>query len=220
MITQILKVSYMDFGSHKRGGEMKKVNVAIVGVTGYAGEELLRILLNHPMVKISYVAAKIDKPTHCDELFPRFKGKTDLICAGLDLATLNKNADVIFLAVPHGASYGIVPALIGKGKVVIDLSADFRLKDTALYKKWYHFEHKNKPLLDIAVYGLPEAYRDKIRKAKFVANPGCYPTGAILAALPLLKKEFVQTECIIIDAKSGASGAGRTLKQDLLFSEV
>lgn len=199
---------------------MEKINAGIVGATGYAGEELIRLLLNHPKVKINYLAAKIDKPTACDQIFPQFKGKIDLVCAELDLGKLKKSCDVVFLATPHGAAYEIVPKLLEAVKTVIDLSADFRLKEAILYKKWYHFEHKNKTLLDKAVYGLPEVYREKIKKAKLIANPGCYPTGAILAALPLVKKGLIETGEIIIDAKSGTSGAGRTLKQDLLFSEV
>jgi len=199
---------------------MEKTNIGIIGATGYAGEELIRILLGHPKVKINYLAAKIETATACEKIFPAFKGRLDLVCAELDLDKLNKSADVVFLAVPHGAAYELVPELLEAGKVVIDLSADFRLKDAVLYKKWYHFEHKNKPLLDKAVYGLPEVYRDKIQKAKLVANPGCYPTAAILAALPLVKNGFASPEKIILDAKSGTSGAGRTLKQDLLFSEV
>jgi N-acetyl-gamma-glutamyl-phosphate reductase len=198
---------------------MEKIKVGIVGATGYAGEELIRILLGHPKVKINYLAAKIESATACDKIFPVFKGKLNLICGELDLVKLNKAAEVVFLAVPHGTSYELVPKLLEIDKIVIDLSADFRLKNVGLYKKWYHYEHKNKLLLEKAVYGLPEVYREKIKKAKLVANPGCYPTAAILAALPAVKNGLVEDE-IIIDAKSGTSGAGRTLKQELLFSEV
>ncbi len=199
---------------------MNKVNVGIVGATGYAGEEIIRILLAHPEVKINYLAAKIDAPTHIEKIFPRFAGKLDLVCAELDLEKLKKNARAVFLAMPHGSACAVVPKLLKEGKIVIDLSADFRLKETSLYKKWYHFAHEEKALLEKAVYGLPEVYREKIKKAKLVANPGCYPTGAILAALPLVKRGLASGGDIIIDAKSGTSGAGRTLRQDFLFSEV
>lgn len=196
------------------------VKVAVVGATGYAGEELLRILINHPKVKISYLAAKLEHPSSISEIFPHFRGRLDLVCSNLELNKLEKRAEVIFLALPHGISSTLVPKIINKKKIIIDLSADFRLRDASLYQRWYYFKHKNKILLEKAVYGLPEIYRKKIKEAELIANPGCYPTGAILAIFPLIKNNLVEFNDIIIDAKSGTTGAGRTLKEELLFSEV
>ncbi|MCM8784166.1 MAG: N-acetyl-gamma-glutamyl-phosphate reductase [Candidatus Omnitrophica bacterium] len=199
---------------------MDKVKVGVVGATGYAGEELIRILLNHPQVEINYLSAKIDKPTDIIEIFPQFKKKISLICEELDIEKLAKKSEVVFLATPHGYAHTIVPELRKRDKIVIDLSADFRLKDEKLYKKWYNFEHSNKKFLEDAVYGLPEVYREEIKKNKLIANPGCYPTGVILGSLPLVKNSFLKENTIIVDTKSGATGAGRTLKTDLLFNEV
>lgn len=199
---------------------MNKVKIGIVGATGYAGEELIRILLNHPQVEISYLSAKIDEPAEIAKIFPQFKNKINLVCEELNIEKLVEKSEVVFLATPHGYAYTLVPELRKKDKIVIDLSADFRLKDISLYKKWYNFEHPAKELLEYAVYGLPEIYRDKIRKTKLLANPGCYPTGVILAVLPLVKHGLLKDDLIIVDAKSGATGAGRTLRTDLLFNEV
>lgn len=190
-----------------------------MGATGYAGEELLRILINHPQVEINYLSAKIDKSTYIDEIFPQFKKKIDLICEELDMEKLCKSTEVVFLATPHGFAYTVVPELLKNKKIVIDLSADFRLKNPLLYKKWYQFEHREEEILKEAVYGLPEVYRGEIKKARIVANPGCYPTGAILAILPLARNNLIEGE-IIIDAKSGTTGAGRNVKMELIFSEV
>lgn len=199
---------------------MKKLKIGIIGATGYAGEELLRILINHPEVEIKYLSAKIDKPAEISEIFPQFKRKINLICGELNLEELDKNSELVILTTPHSFAYQIVPDLIKRGKRIIDLSADFRLKNPVLYRKWYHFEHKERKLLKEAVYGLPEIYREKIKKAKLVANPGCYPTSIILAVLPLVKNGLLKEDTIIVDSKSGTTGAGRTLKQDLLFNEV
>ncbi|MCM8793538.1 MAG: N-acetyl-gamma-glutamyl-phosphate reductase, partial [Candidatus Omnitrophica bacterium] len=198
---------------------MNKLKVGIMGATGYAGEELLRILINHPQVEINYLSAKIDKSTYIDEIFPQFKKKIDLICEELDMEKLCKSTEVVFLATPHGFAYTVVPELLKNKKIVIDLSADFRLKNPLLYKKWYQFEHREEEILKEAVYGLPEVYRGEIKKARIVANPGCYPTGAILAILPLARNNLIEGE-IIIDAKSGTTGAGRNVKMELIFSEV
>jgi len=199
---------------------MNKVRVGIIGATGYAGEELIRILLHHPKVELNYLSAKIDKPTEISQIFPQFKKRVDLICEELDLEKLDKFCEVVFLATPHGFSYSLVPELLKKKKKVIDLSADFRLKEPSLYKKWYNFEHREKGLLEKAVYGLPEIYREKIRNAPLIANPGCYPTGVILAVFPLIKNNFLKENIVLIDTKSGATGAGRNLRPDLIFNEV
>ncbi|MEW6008136.1 MAG: N-acetyl-gamma-glutamyl-phosphate reductase [Candidatus Omnitrophota bacterium] len=183
------------------------LKVAIIGVTGYGGEELVRILLKHPDVSITSVSAKIDRPTPLIELYPDFKGKLDLVCTEPDLEDISKKADVIFLALPHTVSMSLAPLFLKKGKIVIDLSADYRL-EAAVYEKYYKVKHTDIDNIKLAVYGLPEINRKFIAKAKLIANPGCYPTAALLSLLPLLKNN-INLESIYIDAKSGTSGAGR-----------
>ncbi|MFH1407051.1 MAG: N-acetyl-gamma-glutamyl-phosphate reductase [Candidatus Omnitrophota bacterium] len=188
------------------------INVAVVGATGYAGEELIKVLLRHPGVKITSVSAKIDKPQKISEIFPAFKGSLDLVCAGPDIKEILEKSEVVFLALPHRVSMEYAPEFLKAGKKVIDLSADYRLKDTNVYEKYYGVKHKNAALIKEAVYGLPELYREKIKQARFIANPGCYPTGAILGIAPALfpegGKNLIEDD-ILIDAKSGVSGAGR-----------
>ena len=194
------------------------IRAAVVGATGYTGEELVKILASHPEVELTSLTAIIDAPTSYGTLFPHFRGKVDLICKELNIAEVNQVSDLVFLALPHRVSMQVVPKFLESGKKVIDLSADYRLQDTAVYKKWYGVEHKDESNLKKAVYGLPEFYRDKIKKADLIANPGCYPTSIILAALPLIKSFGV--ESIIADSKSGATGAGRRADINLSFGEV
>lgn len=186
------------------------VNVAVVGATGYAGEELIKILLKHSGCSITYICAKIDKPQE-------FYG---FVCDNIDMNALEKNADIVFLALPHKTSMDFVPTLLKAGKTVIDLSADYRLKDKTVYEKWYATQHKDAANLKDAVYGLPELYREKIKSAKFIANPGCYPTAAILPLAPLLKNKLCDTGGIIIDTKSGYSGAGRKSPDDPFWRDI
>jgi len=186
------------------------LKVGIIGVTGYAGEALLDILLKHPQVKITYLAAKIDKIENIDEIYPALKGKLDLICDNqLDTDKAKNLCELLFLALPHTVSMQFVPRLLAAGKKVIDLSADYRLKDTKTYEQFYKVKHTDRLNFKKGVYGLPEIYRAKIKTARLVANPGCYPTAAILALAPLLEQKLINTDEIIIDAKSGFSGAGR-----------
>jgi N-acetyl-gamma-glutamyl-phosphate reductase len=196
------------------------LNVGIVGATGYAGEELIALLLGHPQVKIADISAKIAKEQDISEIFPRFKGRLELVCRKPDLATIVRKCELVFLALPHTVSMGLVPQLLKAGKRVIDLSADYRLKDARVYEKYYHIAQKDRSNLKEAVYGLPELYRLKIKTARLVANPGCYPTAAILALAPLVALDLVSPEAIIIDAKSGVTGAGRKLAEGFLFSEI
>lgn len=195
------------------------LKVAIVGATGYAGEELLKILINHPHIKITSVSAKIDRPQKIDQVFPYLKGKLDLICKEPDFSQIVPDCDLAFLALPHRVSMEIAPQFLHGGKKVIDLSADYRLKETSVYEKWYAAKHKDPEHLKGAVYGLPEVYRKKIKQAQLIANPGCYPTGIILGCLPFLSKHAVLTENIIVDAKTGLSGAGRE-KEALLIPQM
>jgi N-acetyl-gamma-glutamyl-phosphate reductase len=198
------------------------LKVSVVGATGYAGEELIRILLGHPGCKIDYICAKVEKPQRFSEIFPWAKGRLDLVCANLDLNRLknNKDVDAVFLALPHKTSMEIAPALLKANKTVIDLSADYRLSDIVEYEIWYGLIHKDTENLKKAVYGLPELNRSKIKKAALIANPGCYPTGVILALAPILKKKWIKLNSIIIDSKSGTSGAGRNPSLGLHFCEV
>ena len=197
------------------------LKVAIVGATGYTGEELVKILIDHPEVKITSLTAKIDQACSISDVFPRFCGKIDLQCTNLeDVAEAASGSQVVFLALPHRVSMNIAPEFLKLGKKVIDLSADYRLKDIALYEHWYKARHSSPSLVKNAVYGLPELYREEIRGARLIANPGCYPTGIILALAPLLKKGLIEHSDIIIDSKTGLTGAGRRAAMELHFSEI
>jgi len=195
------------------------LKTGIMGASGYAGEELLKILLGHPEAEVSAMAAKIDK-IPVSKLYPWSKNRIDLDCFDMKAEDVADKSDVVFLALPHKVSMEFAPAILKKGKKVIDLSADFRLKDVKTYEKWYEIKHECPGLLKKAVYGLPELYRKEIKDADLIANPGCYPTSAILGCAPLLKNKLVDTKVIIIDSKSGASGAGRTPTQALMFTEI
>ena len=196
------------------------INAGIVGVTGYAGEELIDILLGHPYARIKNISAKIDKPQKIEDIFPKFKGRIDLVCDIPDVKEISSSCDVVFLALPHTVSMGIAPKLLQAGKKVIDLSADYRLRDTKIYEKFYNARHTDKTHIQDAVYGLPELNRLKIKSAALIANPGCYPTVSILALAPLVALGLVDPDSIVIDAKSGVTGAGRKVSEGLLFSEI
>ena len=195
------------------------IRASVVGATGYTGEELVNILAKHGNIKISSLSAIIDKPTNISEIFPKLKGKLDVVCKSLDVTKVIKSSDVVFLALPHTVSMQFAPEFLKAGKKVIDLSADYRLP-TDVYEKWYGESHTDKENLQKAVYGLPELYREKIKKCELIANPGCYPTAIILAIAPLVKNEVVELSDIIVDSKSGITGAGRKASMGLLFGEV
>ena len=203
---------------------MSTLRVAIAGATGYTGEELIRLLLNHPHVHLTYLAAsaKWDRPTPISDVYPRFARKLDLPLEALDPARLIQSCDVAFLALPHGAAMELAPKLLQAGKRVIDLSGDFRLSDPALYPTWYQFTHAHPELLTNkrVVYGLTEYHRDQIKAAELVSNPGCYATSILLAALPLFQQKLVEDGRLLVDAKSGLSGAGRKPETPLLFAEA
>ncbi len=200
------------------------LRVAIAGATGYAGEELIRLLLHHPHVQLSYLAAsaKWERPTPASEVFPRLARRLDLPVESLDLRRLLATSDFVFLALPHGQAMTLVPELLAAGKRVVDLSGDFRLQDAAAYPRWYQFEHAHPELLNGSgvVYGLTEFHQDEIRKARLVANPGCYATSILLACLPLFRAGVIEEGRFIVDAKSGLSGAGRKADPSLLFTEM
>jgi len=196
------------------------VNVGIVGATGYAGEELIDILLRHPHLRITHLSAKIDRPEAISEIFPKLEGRIDLVCAHPDPKEIMAKCDLVFLALPHTVSIEIAPKLLNAGKKVIDLSADYRLKDAKIYEKFYRVKHRDKINLIKAIYGLPEIYRAKIKDARLIANPGCYPTVSILALAPLAALNLADLDSVIIDAKSGVSGAGRRAALEFSFCEL
>lgn len=199
---------------------MKKIKAGIAGVTGYSGEELLKILVDHPHVEVAYAAAGTERQRKIQELFPYLQGKIDLDCKVMDAAEAARVCDVVFLATPHGASMAAAPAILKAGKRVIDISADYRLKNAAWYPEYYQFEHTDPANLPGAVYGLCEYRRKDVAGAKLVANPGCYPTAVQLALLPLVEAGVSWSAPCVIDAKSGVTGAGRKASASLLFSEI
>lgn len=195
------------------------LRVAVLGGSGYTGAELLRLLLTHSNVTVTAVTSERSAGTAVSDAFLHVR-HTDLIFEPLNLKALVKKADLFFLCLPHGKSQDAVAYLHGEGKKVIDLSADYRLKSASLYKAWYKTPHRYASLLKRAVYGMPELSREKIRKASVVANPGCYPVSSILGLAPLVKAGLADTASIIIDSKSGTSGAGRSPAQPFMFCEV
>ncbi|HLD69299.1 MAG TPA: N-acetyl-gamma-glutamyl-phosphate reductase [Candidatus Omnitrophota bacterium] len=195
------------------------IKVGIIGVSGYSGMLALELLLKHDDVRLTYVGAQ-NTQGRLDQICPRLKGKTDLHCDKFDLKKALQAVDLFFLAVPHTASMPITPKLLQAEKKVIDLSADYRLKSKQVYERWYEVKHTDTKNFSRAVYGLPEFYREDIKKASLVANPGCYPTAALLALAPLVSTRTDSIQSIIIDAKSGVSGAGRKVVSNLMFAEV
>jgi N-acetyl-gamma-glutamyl-phosphate reductase len=201
---------------------MKSKRVAIVGASGYSGEVLVQLLLNHPHAELVAVTSRQNAGQTLAQVFPKFashpKSKTLRFvepCAEL----LAKQAEVVFLALPHGVAAEYAVPLIAAGCVVIDLSADFRLKSAEIYKEFYAHDHPAPDLLGKSVYGLPEVYRDEIKASLLIASPGCYPTSILLPLIPLLKAGLIKTAGIIADSLSGVSGAGRKAEVDYLFCE-
>ena len=184
------------------------ISVSVVGATGYTGEEIVSILSTHSGVKIATLSAIIDKPTKISEVFGSLAGRCDVICKELDIEETASSSELIFLALPHKVSMKIAPEFLKRDKKVIDLSADYRLP-ADIYEKWYGEGHSDKGNIKNAVYGLPELYRKDIKTARLIANPGCYPTSVVLAAAPLVKEGFVELDDMIVDSKSGVTGAGR-----------
>ncbi len=197
----------------------KLIKVGIVGISGYSGEYLLKLLLKHPNVRITYASAN-NTEGKVEDIFPALKGQTSLNCVKYNSKDAIESSDLLFLAVPHTAAMDIAPDLLKAKKKVIDLSADYRHDDAETFKKWYEKDHKDKANLKKAVYGLPELYRKEIKNAQLIANPGCYPTGAILSLAPMVASKTHSISSIIIDAKSGVTGAGRKVAASFLFGEV
>ena len=189
------------------------LRVGIVGASGYTGSELMRLLLTHPeQVELTCVTSRTFAGQGVDRVLPNLRGLLDLEFENPDMEEVAGKTDIVFLGLPHKSSMAFAPKLLELGVKIIDFSADYRLRNADVYEKWYQ-KHTSPHLLEGAVYGLPELHRPEIRGASLVANPGCYPTGAILALLPALKAGIVELDVIIVDSKSGISGAGRTAKE-------
>ncbi len=195
--------------------------VGVIGASGYAGGEIIRILVRHPDVELAYLSSDTYAGKPLSEAFRSLLGAVLPVCEKYDLSIAAEKTDILFIAQHNGWAMENVPAMLDAGLRVIDLGADFRFSEPSIYEEWYEIPHKAPGLCSSAVYGLPELYREKIAKASLIANPGCYPTGVVLALAPLLSKGIIEPNTIIIDAKSGVSGAGRS-KPDpaLLYSEV
>ncbi|MFE8071387.1 N-acetyl-gamma-glutamyl-phosphate reductase [Marinobacteraceae bacterium S3BR75-40.1] len=199
--------------------DQPKIRVGIVGGTGYTGVELLRLLSVHPQVELVAITSRSEAGTRVDAMFQNLRGYTDL-CFTEPRADVLEACDLVFFATPNGVAMHQVPALLEKGVRVVDLSADYRLKDVPTWEQWYGETHQSPEWVEQAVYGLPEMNRTAIREARLVANPGCYPTAIQLALQPLLEARAIQTSHIVADGKSGVSGAGRGAKVPSLMGEM
>ena len=195
------------------------ITVGIVGGTGYTGVELLRILAQHPEARVRAITSRKDAGTRVAQMFPSLRGHYDLTFSDPKEADLGR-CDVVFFATPHGVAMAQAQELLGAGARIIDLAADFRLQDPALFERWYKMPHACPDLLREAVYGIPEINREAIRKARIIGNPGCYPTAVQLGFLPLIEAGLVDTRYLIADCKSGVSGAGRKAELSLGFAET
>jgi len=198
---------------------MSKIKVGIIGGTGYTGIELYRWLQKHPQAEVVYVTSESYSGKPLSTIYPEVAQRCDIQLKAFE-EIKNQEVDAAFFCLPHGHAVNVVPEFVSRGVKVIDISADFRLNDTQSYKRWYGFEHPYPELLQQAVYGLPELNREKISQATLVANPGCYPTSVILALAPLLQKQVIKNTEIIIDSKSGLSGAGKKLSLTTHFVEA
>ncbi|MDI6827814.1 MAG: N-acetyl-gamma-glutamyl-phosphate reductase [Armatimonadota bacterium] len=197
------------------------VRVGIIGALGYGGGQLVQILLAHPHIKLTYLCSELEKPVRMADVSPSLKGILDAECEVYDADIAIERCDVLFIAQHPGWAMKYARKFIDAGLKVIDLSADFRLRNPRDYELWYKMAHESPDLIEKAVYGLPEIYRGQIAQSRLIANPGCFPTGAILALMPLLREKLIDTNTIIVDSKTGASGAGRMAhKLDFHFPEL
>jgi N-acetyl-gamma-glutamyl-phosphate reductase len=185
------------------------VRVSVIGATGYGGAEVVRLLTTHPEVRLVHVTGETRQGRPLGDLFPNLRGFTDLVTEAVDGAAIGRESDLVVVSLPAGKAMGLIPELLERGARVIDVGADFRLREPGGYPQWYGFQHTAPRYLAEAAYGLPELHRDEIRPARLVADPGCYPAAALLALTPLLRAGVVARAGIVIDAKSGVSGAGR-----------
>jgi N-acetyl-gamma-glutamyl-phosphate reductase len=196
------------------------IRVAVIGASGYTGAESIEIILRHSQAELVYLTALPEECGAVGEVFGQFKGRCNLQIEPLDFDKLTGKADVALCCLPHKVSMEFVPKILDAGLKVVDFSADYRLKDTAVYEKFYEVKHTDKANLEGAVYGLPELFREQIKGADLIANPGCYPTGALLAIAPLLKKGLIETNSIIVNAVTGVSGAGKNPSSKFHFPNM
>jgi len=199
---------------------MNKIKAAVLGSTGYVGQELTRLLIQHPQVDIVFLGSKSYKEQSYSDIYANFSKNIELICYEDNVENIASKVDVVFIALPHGHASGKINKNILSKTKIIDLGADFRLNDEKIYENWYETKHNCPDLLKTAVYGLCELNRNEIRTSNLIANPGCYTTCSILTLAPLLKEDLIDENTIIIDAKSGVSGAGRSLNLGTHFCET
>ncbi len=199
--------------------QQTRIKVAVMGATGYTGQELVRSLVHHPAAELVAVTSRTYAGKRLSDVFPNLRKQVSVVCQDTNMEAVSKEADLVFLAMPHGEAASIVNSEILQSTRIIDLGADFRLEDATQYKEWYHLDHASPSLLPMATYGLCEFNGDAIVKSRLVANPGCYATCSILALTPLLKANLILADSIIIDAKSGVSGAGRGTALGSHFNE-
>ncbi len=196
------------------------IQVGVIGATGYAGAELVRLLSQHGQVELKVLATRSHAGKPFWEVYPHLYNHIHLVCEEIDVPHLAAQCDVIFTALPHGHAMPVAQEVVQKGKKLIDLGADFRFRQVDIYEQWYQVEHTARDFLPEAIYGLPELFREEIKGARIVANPGCYPTSAILGLAPLLQQQLADLNTIVIDAKSGVSGAGRGLSLNTHYCEI
>jgi N-acetyl-gamma-glutamyl-phosphate reductase len=201
-------------------GDSGRIPVGIVGASGYGGVQLVRLLLEHPEIDIVYLGGEGSAGKSFSELYPQFGHQGDLKIEPIDLEQIGDRCQAVFLSLPNGLAFKMVPTLLEKGCKVLDLSADYRFWDLETYEKWYGFERTDREIAETAVYGLPELYRDRIAEAQLVGCPGCHVTTSLLALSPLLKQGLMTPETAIIDSKTGTSGGGRQAKVNMLLAEA
>ncbi|HBB32774.1 MAG TPA: N-acetyl-gamma-glutamyl-phosphate reductase [Cyanobacteria bacterium UBA9273] len=201
-------------------GDLGRLPVGIIGASGYGGVQLVRLLMDHPGVEVVYLGGDSSAGKPFSELYPHLGHCVDLTIESIDLDKIATRCQVVFLSLPNGLAYQMAPILMAKGCKVLDLSADYRFRNLETYKIWYGGERNDQETAALAVYGLPELYRDRIAEAQLVACPGCYVTTSLLGLAPLLKQGLILSDTAIIDAKSGTSGAGRMAKTNLLLAEA
>ncbi|MBE9241854.1 N-acetyl-gamma-glutamyl-phosphate reductase [Synechocystis salina] len=198
----------------------EKTRVGIIGASGYGGIQLVRLLLEHPQVELTYLAGHSSAGKPYSDLYPHLTHRVNLTIEPIDLEAIADRCDAVFLGLPNGLACDMAPVLLAKGCKVLDLSADYRFRNLNTYTEWYKKDRQDQATNNQAVYGLPELYRDAIKDAQLIGCPGCYPTASLLALSPLLKQGFIVPETAIIDAKSGTSGGGREAKVNMLLAEA
>lgn len=201
-------------------GETGRVSVGVIGASGYGGVQLVRLLLDHPQLELTYLGGESSAGQEFSSLYPHLAHRVNQVIEPLDLDKIAERCQVVFLSLPNGLAWKMAPTLLEKGCKVLDLSADYRFPNLDTYTRWYGGERTDQAIAETAIYGLPELYRDRIVGAQLVGCPGCYPTASLLALSPLLKQGLIVPETAIIDAKSGTSGGGRQAKTNLLLAEA